>query len=280
MKKEKVLKYNLKLEILISTMNKTSLSFLDAIFPHYNLNALHILIINQTQTGKELHSNFDNIRVINSYEIGLSKSRNLAIKNALGDICLIADDDIEYVEDFENIILNSFQKFDDASVIQFKIDTFSGDAYKAYPKHSKKLISKRDIESSSSIEIAFKREHIISNNIEFDPHFGLGSYFQSGEEYLFLKEVLKKRLSIYFENQFIVKHKYLRSTNNIANNDFIKTQAVLYYKDYGVLSYFALFKFIIFLVRKRMIPANKFLLKYKFGLQGIKSFIRLKNVQI
>lgn len=280
MKKEKVLEDNLKLEILMSTMNKTSLSFLDAIFPHHKLSSLHILIINQTETGKELNSDFENIRIINSYEKGLSKSRNLAIKNALGDICLIADDDIEYVEDFEKIIINGFQKFDNASVIRFKIDTFSGETYKAYPKHSKKLISKRDIESSSSIEIAFKREHIISNNIEFDPLFGLGSYFQSGEEYLFLKELLKSRLLIYFEDEFIVKHKAISSTSNIANEDFIRTQAALYYKDYGVLSYFSLFKFIIFLVRKRMIPSNKFLLKYKFGLQGIKSFIRLKNVQI
>ena len=49
---------------------------------------------------KKASSDFENIRVINSFEIGLSKSRNLAIKNALGDICIIADDDIEYVEDF------------------------------------------------------------------------------------------------------------------------------------------------------------------------------------
>jgi len=279
MKKEKVLEDNLKLEILMSTMNKTSLSFLDTIFPHHKLNTLNILIINQTQTGKELHSGFENIRVINSYEKGLSKSRNLALKNALGDICLIADDDIEYVEDFENIIINSFQKFDDASVIRFKIDTFSGDAYKAYLKHSKKLNSKKDIKSSSSIEIAFKRDHIIQNNIEFDTLFGLGSYFQSGEEYLFLKEVLKKELPIYFENKFIVKHQLIRSTSNMASDDFIKAKAAQYHSDYKLFSYLALLKFIIFLVRKRMIPFPEFLVKYKIGLKGIKTFIKLKNAQ-
>lgn len=275
----RVLKNNLRLEILMSTMNKTSLSFLDTIFPNYKLKDLHVLIINQTEANKELHSDYENIRVINSYEKGLSKSRNLAIKNALGDICLIADDDIEYIEDFENIIIESFEKFDDASVIRFKIDTFSGDAYKTYPNISKRLTVKNDIENTSSIEIAFKRTHIVANNLKFDPLFGLGSNFQSGEEYLFLKEVLKKRLPIYIENKFIVKHKYLRSTSNMANKDFIRTQAVHYYKDYGVFSYFALFKFIIFLVRKRMIPINELLLKYKIGLQGIKSFIKLKNVQ-
>ena len=97
---EPVLKNSPKLEILMSTMNKTSLSFLEPIFPNHNLEDLNILVVNQTQVGKELNSDLENIRVFNSYEKGLSKSRNLAIQNALGEICLIADDDTEYLPDF------------------------------------------------------------------------------------------------------------------------------------------------------------------------------------
>jgi len=273
---EQALEIDLKLEILISTMNKTSLSFLEAIFAYHKLDDLNILIINQTEIGKELHSDFKNIRVINSYEKGLSKSRNIAIKNALGDICLIADDDIEYLPNFERTVKKSFKKFDKASVILFKIDTFTGETYKTYPKKSIRLSGNRDIKSASSIEITFNRTTIDSNNILFDPLFGLGSYFQSGEEYLFLKDVLKKRLPIYFENKFIVKHQFIRSTSNMASDDFIKAKAAQYCDDYKIFSYFALLKFIIFLVRKRKVPLSDFILKYKIGLGGIKSLIRLR----
>jgi len=262
-------------EILISTMNKTSLSFLDQMFPYQELENLNVLIINQTIKGKELNSYKDNIRVINDYNKGLSISRNLAIKNAIGEICLIADDDVEYLPNFNKIILKTFSRQKSSSIILFKIDTFSGEVYKIYPKVSKKLLSKKDIESTSSIEIAFKRKDIILNRIIFNTHFGLGSYFESGEEYLFLKEVLNQKLIINFENATIVKHKLERSTSNMGSDNFVKAKAAIYYHDYKELSYLVLLKFIIFLFRKRLIPFNYLIKKYIVGLSSIKLYKKL-----
>lgn len=274
-----VLSNNLKLEILISTMDKTSLSFLEKMFPHHNLKDLNLLIVNQTKAGNELQSDFVNIRVINSYEKGLSLSRNLAIKNATGGICLIADDDVEYIPNFEDYIEKAFSEFNEASIICFEIETFSSKPYKHYPLYSKPLLHRKNIKSASSIEIAFKRESIVSNNIKFNPLFGLGSHFPSGEEYLFLKDVLKFKLKVFFKNQVIVKHSIKRSTSNMASDDFIKAKAAQYYIDYNIFSYFALLKFIIFLIRKRLVPLSDFMLKYKIGMGGIKSFKKLRHAK-
>lgn len=264
------------LEILISTMNKTSFSFLNEMFPNEEIRELNILIINQTRKGEELISKLDNIRVINSFEKGLSKSRNLAIKNSVGDICLIADDDTQYVAGFDKIIMNTFLEQPNASVIRFKIDTFCGKDYKLYPKQSKVLRTTRDISNISSVEIAFKRKCIINNGILFNLYFGLGSNFSSGEEYLFLKDVLKMGLDAYFENKVIVKHT-LERTTKIASSNFIKTKAALYYIDYNILSYLFLLKLIFFLVRKHQIALREIQTKYKIGLEGIKEFKSLKR---
>ncbi|MCF7569495.1 glycosyltransferase [Sabulilitoribacter arenilitoris] len=269
---------DLKLEILISTMYKTSLSFLDNMFPHHDLKKLNLLIINQTEKGDELNSNYKNIRIINSYEKGLSISRNIAIKNAIGDICLIADDDVEYLPNFECKIFEAFSKLQHFSIIQFKIKTFSGVAYKNYPKLSKRLTRNKDLISASSIEIAFKRKEIIEKNILFNPLFGLGSYFKSGEEYLFFKKALKTNLEVYFENLFIVKHKLERSTSNVASDNFVETKAALYYYNYKNLSYAFLFKFIFFLLRKQKISFKQFTIKYKVGVAGINKFKELKRL--
>ncbi len=266
-------------EILISTMDQTSLSFLEAIFPHHNLENLNILIVNQTKVGKELYSNQKNIRVINSYERGLSKSRNLAIQNALGKICLLADDDIEYLPSFENTVKKGFKENSKATVILFKIDTFTGEIYKIYPNTSKQLIRKKELRNASSVEIAFKRNDIVTNEITFNLNFGLGSQFPSGEEYLFLKDVFNKGLQICFENSAIVKHHFISSTSNLAHEKFIRTQAAIHYSDYKMFSYLALLKFILYLVRKRQIPLNCVFSKYRIGLEGIKSFRRLKHEQ-
>jgi len=272
-----ILNNDVKLEILVSTMNKTSLSFLDTMFPNYKLKNLNILIINQTVSGKELFSDLNNIRVINSFTKGLSESRNLAIKNAKGNVCLIADDDVEYVFNFENIIINTFKELEQASIIRFKIDTFSGEAYKTYPKISQRLFKRKHVENSSSIEIAFKRKPVLDNKITFNILFGLGSYFTSGEEYLFLNDAIENDLHIYFEDEVIVKHKLERSTSNMASDDFVKTQAALYYHDYKELSYLYLFKFIIFLSRKQLIYLNEFHKKYNTGLSAIKEYKNLIN---
>lgn len=259
---------DLKLEILISTMNRDSLTFLNKMFPYHDLKSLNILIINQSQKGIELISKLNNIRVINSIDVGLSKSRNLALKNAIGDICLIADDDVEYLANFEVTIKNSFIKFSDATIVRFKIDTFSSEDYKIYPPKSKRLNKKKEIENTSSIEIAFIR-NAICNKVDFNTNFGLGSQFTCGEEYLFLNEILKLNKVIYFENTAIVKHSVERSTSNIGSDQFVKAQAVLYFYNYNVFSYLYLLKLVFFLYRKKLISFKMVLQKYIVGINAI-----------
>ena len=266
------------LEILISTMNRDNLSFLDDMFDN-NYNHHQILIINQTNKGKILKSNHAKVRVINSFEYGLSKSRNLAIKNAVGDLCLFADNDIKFIENFDKIIKRAFLKDSKTSIVKFKIDTFCGKAYKKYPDSSKRLTRNKDVFTASSIEIAFRRSDILDNNILFNTFFGLGSYFDSGEEYLFLKMALNQGLIINFENEYIVKHAFERSTSNMASDKFVKAQAALYFHDYKNLSYLFLLKFILFLLKKRLIQINEVFEKTKIGIDAINQYKKLSKEQ-
>ena len=272
-----MIKDKVTVEILISTMNRTSLSFLNAMFPHHNLDDLNLLVVNQTTQGHELFSEKENIRVLNVYEAGLSKSRNLAIENAMGDICVIADDDVEYLPDFIETLLDSFSQIIDASVILFKIETFSKKAYKQYPSKSKRIFSNKGLTNASSIEIAFKRLEIVQSNVKFNVLFGLGSRFKSGEEYLFLKGLLKKGMVIWFQNKFLVKHSIKRSTSHMESDEFIRAQSAVYYDDYKYVSYLYLFKFIFFLVRKKMITLKLVPYKLNIGFQAISEYKEILN---
>ena len=88
-------------EILISTQSQTSLDFLVPMFKNQNYKDFNLLIVNQNFGSVDLVSEYKNIRVFNSPEKGLAKSRNIAIKNALGTVCLFADDDVVYEKDFK-----------------------------------------------------------------------------------------------------------------------------------------------------------------------------------
>lgn len=263
------------LEILISTMYRKDFSFLEKMFPD-NYEKYQILIVNQTDSESILKSDLENIRVINSFDFGLSKSRNLAIQNSIGDICLIADDDIEFLSNFEQIIIDSFNALKQASVILFKIEAFTGESYKPYPQISKQLYRKKDIETASSIEMTFKRRAVL-NRFYFNTSFGLGTNFPHGEEYLFLKQVLESNLEIHFQNKVIVKHSLERSTSNIGSDDFVKTQAALYFHDYKNLAYLHLLKFVFFLLRKGVVSKNELLHTFKKGAFAIKQYRSLKS---
>ena len=102
---------NQDLEILVSTMNRNTLDFLIPMFPFCHFSEFSILIVNQTQENNLLHSDFLSVRVINSFEKGLSKSRNLALKNAKGKIVLLTDDDVVFETDFQAKIIDSFNNF-------------------------------------------------------------------------------------------------------------------------------------------------------------------------
>lgn len=193
------------IEILIATMHRDNFDFLKSMFPHENLDELQLLIINQTDT-KELVSTKPNIRVINSQERGLSKSRNMALQNAKGELCVITDDDVIFLPDFLDIIAKGYNQFPNASMLRFRAEKDDGILLKKYPKRPKEKLSWLDIMNVVSFEITIKRADILKENITFNEHFGLGSTFTMGEEQIFLSSIKKANLQLSYIPKTIVRH--------------------------------------------------------------------------
>ncbi|PZW38830.1 glycosyl transferase family 2 [Mesonia algae] len=274
----KISTYNVDdVEVLVSTMKRTSFSFLEAMFINNDISKLHILIINQTDAHHQLTSNLSNIRVINSEEKGLSKSRNLAIKNAIKPICVIADDDVVYLKGFVNTVAQGHCKYPAAGLISFQAKNFSDKPYKTYNNQEREIIKKRKETPLSSIEVTLKREIIVENTIFFNELFGLGSYFESGEEDLFLKELLSKQIIAFHIPKFIVSHADESSTSNPASNRFIRARAAAKYVEYGNLSLLWMLKFLFFLIRKKHIKASSIIEKYRLGYQAIIDVKKMSN---
>lgn len=257
------------LEILLSTMHKTSLSFLSDMFSSSNYSNINILIINQTNEGELLESNIDNARVVNSFEKGLPQSRNLAIENASEDICLIADDDVDYVENFKEIILSTFEKHVNADIITFQMNDDEGQLFRNYQdiiKHNEDTIY-----TANSVVIAFRLKSI-KGKISFNPNFGLGAKFQVGNEYVFLRNALNIGLSIYFEPQVILSHPKFSSGRDAASDRIIYGRSALYYKYFGIRSYFRIGKHIFRTFMSGKLPLSQVISKYRIGLRGINDY--------
>ena len=183
------------IEVLVSAMHQTNTSLVDST----NIQS-DVLIINQTNENRYYSEerDFGTVRMISTTERGLSKSRNMALKNANGKYCLICDDDERLSGDYQQIIPSAFDKYKNAGIVCFKV-TRAGKKYRDKAFRVGFLRALR----ISSVQIAFNREKILEKKILFDERFGSGTPLGSGEENIFLYECLKKGIKIYYVPQCI-----------------------------------------------------------------------------
>lgn len=204
------------IEILLSTMNRVTPDFLLPMFPFAHFSNFNILIINQTVPGKELASGYPGVRVINVFDRGLSKSRNMAVANAAKKIGLIADDDLVFIEGFDDKIANGFNLFPQAGAIKFNAVSFEGVLFRKYPKVPTAVLSKLQRLNSTSWEIALNIELVRQSGLKFNTVFGLGANFPLGEEPVFLNELYHAGYPVCHVPQVIVSHKTIKDSDNIS----------------------------------------------------------------
>lgn len=181
------------LQVLISTMNQKNYKLLEKM----NINS-EAIVINQcekNQKNKIKLNQFD-IAWVDTDERGLSKSRNMAIDTSNSDICLLADDDLIYVDNYKDIISEQFKLYPEADIITFQVEGIEK-KFKNYHSKSRKLnyITSMKV---SSVEIAFKSETLKTEGIRFNETFGSGAKYFMGEENIFLYDSLKKGLRLQY----------------------------------------------------------------------------------
>jgi len=253
------------------------------LFPEYGLS---YLISHQdpkaecTELPDNLHR--DDVKVIHQKETGLSRNRNNALRHASSDILVVADDDIGLNPAYPHQILKAFKKYHNIDVACFQIRTLPNQpVYKKYSTRAIGLTRMSQLKAVSSIEIAFRRKSIQNNHIWFDERFGLGTEANSGEEFLFLAECLRKGLKIMFIPVFIVEHPFESSAKSrpyYEDQRLFSTGAQNYvlYRDFAYLrNLFALLRRLPDL-KKAGISARHFLQMKNAGCR----YIRLRDKSV
>lgn len=189
----------MNLEVLISCMNQQDMK----IAGRTGIRTC-ALIINQcpqaeysddasSNTCYAQNSSCGNIRMLNTNTRGLSKSRNLAIQHAVGDVCLICDDDEQLDSTYEKIILKAYEALPDADIICFRISN-----QPSRLKQETQRLTKWTAMRIASWQITFRRESILKSGIRFDEDMGAGTGNGGGEEVKFLRDCIKAGLKAYY----------------------------------------------------------------------------------
>lgn len=190
----------MKLEVLGSVMKQENMDIIEKM----NIKTDAILI-NQCNKNDYKEMKLSNNRIVKMYffnERGVGLSRNNALMRAKEEIIVFADEDEIFVDDYEKLIIQAFEKQKDADIILFNVPSKN-------PKRSSKLIKKNErvrwynCLKYGAVHIAARREKIISNNIMFTLLFGGGAEYSSGEDSVFIKECLNNKLKIYTNRAII-----------------------------------------------------------------------------
>ena len=219
----------MKIEVLLATMHQKDFSFLEKM----NIQT-DVLVINQCDEVKieEIQFRGHHVKMIYTKERGLSRSRNMALKNATGDICVIADDDVCYYDDLEKNIQDAFNECKDADIISFSAKRILKDGM-TQETFRKKNVVKRNlftVGKVTSYEIAFIRKKVLASGILFDINFGTGSgRVLHGEENIFLRDCIRKGLKIYSYPKCILEVMAIESS-------WFRGYDQKFFEDYGAIN--------------------------------------------
>lgn len=257
------------LQVLVATMNQKDYSLLEKM----NIDS-NAIVINQCgkNSYNEIEYNNKKIKWFNSSDIGLSKSRNMALKYATGDICIFADDDLEYVENYSNIIVQQFKLYPKADIITFQVEGVEK-KFKNYYEKPRKLNYVTSMKVSS-VEIAFRLDSIKKTEVKFDENFGSGAKYKMGEENIFLTQCIKKGLKIIY---IPVKIANLHIGDSSWFNGYDKDYFISKGAQFTAMSNLFSIPFIVqFAIRKRKIFNHQTSVLYaiKYMLEGRNKYLK------
>jgi len=242
----------MKIEILLSTYNEG----LEKVKINSAFNYLIIHQVSNTLEKKygELfafkYGINENIRYVQCVdEKGLAKSRNTAIKNSKGDFVWIMDDDVEIFEGtfstLERLISSSDCK--KIGVFLLNFTTNYKDSVFCASEFQFKNLTPFNSFNVSSVNMLINNK-LLNGNVLFDERFGLGTSLPSGEEYIYLNDVLKRGFKIVQTNIVASFHPPLHS-----GIDFYSTKEKVLAKKYmfkRVFGKIGIFLFLMFFLKK------------------------------
>lgn len=257
----------MKVQVLVACMNQSDFS----IVKRSNIQT-DAVVVNQCDKDEIHEFDFQNaqgktchVKFINTTERGLSRSRNMAIRNALGDICLICDDDELLEDNMEQIVVDAHKKHPDEAIITFALKRKEH----RYPV-SEMRVNIKQILRTSSVQITFKRKPILDKQLRFDVIMGSGTGNGAGEECKFLMDCKRSGLNAYYVPKEIAT---VISENSQWHNGYSKK----YFKDFGwnarrILGFSLSIPYVIYwcFVRSsyHKVGMNKFKI-FRYSVQGL-----------
>lgn len=126
-------------------------------------------------------------------EKGVGLNRNNGLMRSTADICILADDDMVFLDGYQKIVLDWFEKYPQTDILLFHLlknnlnDKCSTKVKKVW---------KHNFGRYGAARVVFRSEKVKLHGIFFNTMFGGGCPYSCGEDTLFLSQCLNKGLKM------------------------------------------------------------------------------------
>lgn len=229
-------------QVLVACMNQKD----DSLYKEMNLQTDTILANQCNEYSYRLFTESDGSKVelISTADRGVGKNRNKALLNASGKYLLCSDQDMIYVDGYEKIIEDAFNKCPQADIIVFNLEYLN----RFTPARKESVVCKKihlwNCMRYGTARVAMRKTAIDKACLSFSTLYGGGARYSSGEDSLFIRDAFRKGLKMYACPTVIAKVKQEESSWFCGYNDkYFVDKGVLIANAFPIAKYFVVFYF-------------------------------------
>lgn len=186
-----------RIEVLVTTMYQSD-------FSKYSQMNLQTDVVLANQTDRNSYSetviNGCTVKMVSTDSRGVSRNRNIAMAHAnqKAEYILFSDDDLVFVDGYEQLILDEFEKHPEAEAIKFNIHDLSKTRKISMRRIEQfEKATRRNMSSSGVWGLVIKMDALKRYDLHFHENFGPGTENYCGEDTIFLMEMLNKKVQLY-----------------------------------------------------------------------------------
>ncbi len=264
----------MNIQILVVAMNQQDFSLIEKM----NIKT-DAIVANQCDkcSNEEYEYLGHKIKYYNRPYRGVGLNRNEALLHSDGEILTFADEDMTFVDGYEEIIKKAFTDLPDADGIIFNIQ-IEGSNRTQRENVKAKRIHFFNAFNYGAARLSVKASSLKRENILFHTCFGGGTIYNAGEDSILISDMLKRKLKLYVYPVCIAKVDQSSSTwFSGYNMKFLHDKGVLFC---AISKRWAKFLCLQDLIRHKNIyrACNaKFIQAYKMMKTGINNFKNLET---
>lgn len=181
----------MEIETLVVAMNQHDASLVEKM--NVQTNAV---VGNQCDTcGDEVYQHGGHtVTYLNRAARGVGRNRNLVLAHSNADVCVLADDDLRFVDGYPDLVRNAIAACPSADVLIFNL-------IEQTPTRKVNTRYRRlrwyGYGSYGAPRMVLRREAVLRAGVSFSLDFGGGARYGSGEDTIFLHDCLKRGLKIF-----------------------------------------------------------------------------------